>query len=51
MRLNVIVFLLLFMPIALSAQVRKVSGTYTYYGDANMSVKEVRAAAIEGVSK
>lgn len=29
------------------AQVKKVSGTYIYYGDPNMSVKEVRAAAIE----
>jgi hypothetical protein len=29
------------------AQVKKVSGTYKYYGDPNMSVKEVKAAAIE----
>lgn len=31
----------------MQAQVKKVSGTYIYYGDPNMSVKEVRAAAIE----
>lgn len=35
------------LPLALCAQTKKVSGTYTFYGDPNMSVKEVRAAAIE----
>lgn len=29
------------------AQVKKVSGAYTFYGDPNMSIKEVRLAAIE----
>jgi hypothetical protein len=43
---------MLFMAMTLvsfimQAQVKKVSGTYTYYGDPNMSVKEVRVAAIE----
>lgn len=35
------------MTIVMQAQVKKVSGTYTYYGDPNMSIKDVRAAAIE----
>ena len=42
-----VVLWMVLLPLILSAQVRKVSGTYTYYGDPNQSVKEVRAAAIE----
>lgn len=47
MRLFYIIALMTILPLAMQAQVKKVSGTYTYYGDPNMSVKEVRAAAIE----
>jgi len=42
-----VVLLAAWMPFLLFAQVKRVSGTYTYYGDPHMSVKEVRAAAIE----
>ena len=39
---------MLMLPLLLYSQkVCEVSGTYTYYGDPNMSIKEVRAAAIE----
>ncbi len=43
-----VIIWLLMLPFALFAQkVSEVSGTYTYYGDPNQSIKEVRAAAIE----
>jgi len=35
------------ISLALSAQTRSVSGTYTYYADPSMSIKEAKAAAIE----
>ena len=39
--------LIVLFPIAISAQTRKVSGEYTYYGNQNQSIKEAKAAAIE----
>ena len=48
MRKLCVIFSLSLLPLALLGQkVCEVSGTYTYYGDPNQSVKEVRAAAIE----
>ena len=47
MRKIYIIALMALMTVAMQAQVKKVSGTYTYYGDPNMSIKEVRTAAIE----
>jgi hypothetical protein len=39
---------MMMLPLVLFGQkVREVSGTYTYYGDSNQSIKEVRQAAIE----
>ena len=47
MRKIYIIALMALMTVAMQAQVKKVCGTYTYYGDPNMSIKEVRTAAIE----
>ena len=48
MRKFCVISCLLLLPLLLYSQkVCEVSGTYTYYGNPNQSVKEVRAAAIE----
>lgn len=48
MRKFCVILFLQALTLTLYAQkVREVNGTYTYYGDPNQSVKEVRAAAIE----
>lgn len=39
--------LMLAMPLTLLAQTQKVSGSFVYYGDPSMSLKDARAAAIE----
>ena len=45
-RLSFLLFVVVF-SMTISAQTRRVSGEYTYYGSPNQSVKEVKDAAIE----
>lgn len=44
---KLLVVLLALLPCMLFAQTRKVSGTYTYYANPSMSVKQAMAAAVE----
>jgi hypothetical protein len=44
---KLLILLLTFLPCVLFAQTRKVSGTYTYYANPSMSVKQAMTAAIE----
>ena len=43
----VMIWMVMLPLVLLGQKVREVSGTYTYYGDPNQSIKEVRQAAIE----
>ena len=45
-RLSFLLFVVVF-SMTISAQTRRVSGEYTYYGSSNQSLKEVKDAAIE----
>ena len=47
MKKTALIAILSCMLLTLCAQTRKISGTYIYYADPSMSVKEAKAAAIE----
>ena len=48
---KMLTLLLILLPLAMFAQTRKVSGTYTYHSDPSMSPKQAFAAAIEYAQK